>query len=273
MRSPTQKSTPPALPAYFVALLTAVALMLTAVGFLTSCGPLPDRETMTRLQEAQKAFLAADEADDYLQVAALYQEVLDGGFMNGAVLVNQGNAFMRAGRPGMAVAAYRQAERLRARDPYLKANLDLALGPNEAPVRKTVIDHLFFWQTWLGYHEKFHAAAAAASLTLVLGLIGLALGRSALRRKITACALLVALLLCASAALDWYRNDVLRHGVIIENEVVARKGNAESFAPAFSEPLAEAAEFVVEEDRGDWLRIELPLGQQGWVRKENVAVY
>ena len=45
-----------------------------------------------------------------------------------AVLYNQGNAWMRAGATGRALAAYRQAQRYRPRDPYLAANLQNALA-------------------------------------------------------------------------------------------------------------------------------------------------
>ena len=62
----------------------------------------------------------------------MYQAILDRGYVSGVVLYNQGNAFMRAGQRGRAVAAYRQARRYLGPDPFLEANLAYALG-NQPP--------------------------------------------------------------------------------------------------------------------------------------------
>jgi len=239
---------------------------------LTSCGSGPDKAVSRKLQEAQAAFLDAASPGDYLSVAALYQEVLDKGFMNGAILFNQGNAFMRAGQKGRAVAAYRQAIRYRARDEYLKSNLELALGPNASRSARSLVDHVFFWQEWLSFPEKIHAATAACALALLLALAGLVRKAHGLRRALGWALFLASLLLVASAALDWYRHDLIRHGVVVVEEATARKGNAESFAPAFSEALTEGAEFTLREERGDWLHIELDAGS-GWIEAHDAVVY
>ena len=55
-------------------------------------------------------------------------------------------------------------------------------------------------------------------------------------------------------------------------EVVARKGNAESYEPALNEKLPEA-EFRLLERRGDWLLIRLAGGQEGWIADRAAAVF
>ena len=57
---------------------------------------------------------------------------LDRGQISGAVLYNQGNAFMQAGQRGRAIAAYRQARRYLGPDLFLEANLAYALGNQPA---------------------------------------------------------------------------------------------------------------------------------------------
>jgi len=253
--------------------LVLFAACLAAALALSSCDRGPDRDVSRKLQEAQTAFLEAASPEDYLHAAALYQETLDSGFFNGAVLFSQGNAFMRAGEPGRAVAAYRRAERCRGRDADLRANLELALGTSAPPDDRTLLDHFFFWQKWLSYAETFRAAAAAAGVTLVLALWRLLAGSSALRRSAVLAGLFLTFLLSASAALEWYRYDVVGRGVVVADEAVARKGNAESFAPAFRSPLKEGTEFTVREERGDWLRIRLRGGPEGWIRKDAASLY
>ena len=58
----------------------------------------------------------------------MYQSLLDRGIRSGAILYNQGNAFMKAGHRGQAIAAYLEAKRYLPRNPYLDANLRFAQG-------------------------------------------------------------------------------------------------------------------------------------------------
>jgi hypothetical protein len=253
--------------------MIGVFFLVLLAATLISCGPVPEQDVSLSIQEARAAFHQAETPGDCLHVAALYEEVLAGGFINGAVLLSQGNAYMRGGRKGLAVASYRRAERYLARDPHLQNNLELALGGKAAPQKRTLLDHLFFWQNWLSSPEKYRAAAAAAGVTFLLALMGLFVRRSRIRRTLTAAAFFVSLLLCASAALDWYRFDVTRHGVVVAGEVEARKGDSDTFARAFSRKLEEGTEFTLLEERGDWILVRLVGGPEGWIPKETSRIY
>ena len=79
--------------------------------------------------------------------------------------------------------------------------------------------------------------------------------------------------LAASAAYDWFRFETIRRGVITADGVVARKGNAESYEPAFTQPLPEGTEFQLLERRDDWLLIRLPGAKEGWVTSDRAVVY
>ena len=76
-----------------------------------------------------------------------------------------------------------------------------------------------------------------------------------------------------SAAYDWQRFDNTRHGVVIQAQTIARKGNGPSYEPAFEEPLGEATEFRLAEQRGDWLLIRLPGGGEGWIEQKAAVTY
>lgn len=248
-------------------------ILLLAALTLAGCGG-PDLEVAKKFQAAQESFARAASPDDFLHAAAQFQEVLDAGVVSGAVLYDQGNAYMQAGKRGLAIAAYRQAQRYRPRDPFLDANLRLALGDAAAAEEKRPLAEVFlFWQSWLSQPEKFHLAGAAAFVTFLLALAALfAPGRGALRKAALA-GLGLTLLFCISAAYDQARCEPGRRGVIAVAEAVARKGNGASYEPAFTEPLREGAEFGVLEERGGWLLIRLPGGLEGWVVREQAAVY
>jgi len=59
--------------------------------------------------------------------------------------------------------------------------------------------------------------------------------------------------------------------VILDSEVVARKGNGLIFAPAFTYPLHEATEVRVLEERSSWVLIQLSNGEYGWVPKRSIG--
>ena len=249
--------------------LSLVVCLILVVG----CAPTPDMEVVQQFQAAQQAFDNAETEDDFLRVASLYQAILDGGCQSGTVLYNQGNAFMRAGQRGRAIASYRQAQRYRPRDPFLDHNLNYALGAPARNARRSTIDYFLFWQDWLSYAAKFQLLAIAALVTFAIGIAAIVFRGRFRLAYVGWVGLALTILLASSAAYDWYRFDVLEHGVVVASEVVARKGNGESYAPAFTQPLSEGTEFLVNEHRGDWVLIQLAENQEGWVRREDVVVY
>ena len=246
-----------------------------AVFFLllfSGCTKSVDVDLARKFQSAQQAFDDGRKPEDFAKVAALDQEILDRGGVSGAVLYNQGNAWMRAGQPGRAVAAYRQAQRYFPRNRYLEENLRSALGRDAPATRRPVIETILFWQNWLSYPEKFYLAAAAALATFVVAAAGLFTARHMLRRIVWA-GLLLTFVLAFSAAYDWRRFDGVRHGVVTQQDTVARKGNAASYEPAFNGALREATEFELVEARGDWLLIRLPGDGEGWIEEKAAVTF
>jgi hypothetical protein len=237
------------------------------------CAPTPDMDVVQQFQAAQQAFDNAETEDDFLRVASLYQAILDRGCQSGAVLFNQGNALMRAGQRGRAIASYRLAQRYRPRDPFLDHNLTYALRTPAGGARRSTIDYFLFWQGWISYAAKFQLLAIAALATFAMGVAAIVFNGRFRLAYVAWAGLALTILLAASAAYDWYRFDVLEHGVVVAPEVVARKGNGESYAPAFTQSLPEGTEFLVNEHRGDWVLIQLPGNQEGWVRRDDVLLY
>ena len=247
-------------------------LILPCLVLLSGCGRPLDLDSARIFQDAEKAFAEAKSPADFLKAAALEQEILDRGQVSGAVLYNQGNAFMRAGERGRAIAAYRQARRYLGPDPFLEANLAYALGNPPAARRRPLVEHLLFWQDWISYPAKFSLAAAGVAVAMLLA-AGLLWVRRRWLVRLTVAATAVSLLLIASAAYDWYRYEWKIHGVIVRKQTVARKGNAESYEPALTAALDEGAEFDLVEHRGDWLLIRLAGDQEGWVPDTAAVVY
>jgi hypothetical protein len=240
---------------------------------IAGCGGDADMEVARIFQDAQQTFDRADRPEAFLKAAAFYQQILDRGVASGAVLYNQGNAYMQAGQRGRAIAAYRQAQRYRPRDPYLEANLRYAMGP-EPPVaqRRPIVQYVFFWQDWLSYAEKFYLVGASALIAFGLGLVAVYTRRE--RWTLVALgSVVLTLILGLSAGYDWWRFDAMEHGVVVRAKIVARKGNGESYQPAFTAPLAEGTEFIVTDRRPGWVLARLGAGQEGWIAEDAAVVY
>ncbi|MEQ8768722.1 MAG: hypothetical protein RL885_32745 [Planctomycetota bacterium] len=238
---------------------------------LVGCAPSADLEIQRQFEDAQRAFDRAETPEDFRVAAAAYQDILDRGFVSGIVLYNQGNAFMRAGEPGRAVASYRRAQRYLPREARLQSNLDIAKG-GEAEKPGGLSSQLLFWQNRLSPHEKLWIAAALWIVTFTLALLAIWRRRRSLVLP-SWIALELAVVLSGSSAWDWFRFERTEHGVLVEDEVVARKGNGVSYQPAFKEPLPETTEFTVLEKQNGWLHIRLEGHLEAWVEEDAVVTY
>lgn len=251
--------------------LTALPWILAAAGCGRPAAGVP-QDILLEFDEANREFLSAETEADYARAAARYQAIVDRGIESHVVLYNLGNAWMRASEPGRAIAAYRRAERLAPRDPLIAANLELALAEVAAPrPERTLAERLVFWQRWMSLAEKTWAVTCLLAAAVALGAVGRVSGRAWADRIALACGLL-AVLMGLSLALDVHDRSRGR-GVVVGDEVVARKGAAESYAEAFTEPLREGMEFRVLERSGDWIHVELAGGLDGWIPQADVETY
>lgn len=257
--------------------VVATASLLACSIMLGGCGKAPDLEISKKFQEAEQAFANAANAVDFSRAARLNEQIGSAGFVSSAALYNQGNAWMRAGETGRAIAAYRQAQRYRPRDPYLEANLRNALvasGSSADVLPETgIAGFVFFWQNWISYREKFVVTTVLLAATLLLSLIGQLMRRPFVLRRCGIVAGLAAVIFAVSAIWDWQRFDGTVHGVVAAESAIARKGNAESYDTAFKEPLGRGAEFVVEERRQGWIRARVGDAGSGWLSERDVIVY
>lgn len=249
-------------------------LPVVALCLIAGCGEAPDLETSRRFQSAEESFSSAQSTADFARAAGQYDEILAGGFVSGTVLYNQGNAWMRAGNKGRAIASYRQAKRFRPRDPYLDANLRNALNETAtAESEPSAIDYVFFWHNWLSYHEKFLLTTMTLAAVLSLIIVAqLGVQRSLFRRLAFAGGAFL-LLAMISTARDWHSIEQTTHGVVVVDECTARKGNSKNYKPAFTQPLNEGTEFTVIERRGDWLHVSLDQSGEGWLLARDVVTY
>ncbi|MDP7008716.1 MAG: hypothetical protein QGI78_04000 [Phycisphaerales bacterium] len=260
-------------------------IMYLAIVLLTSAADLqlnPAQQEAV-LQEAHVAYgtgvslqtadpVAAKES--FRRSAERFEVLVDDGIENGRLWYNLGNAHLQAQEVGKAIAAYRVAKRFLPSDGRVRANLQHARSLVKNAIsnsdRKSSLQLLAFWHTSLPTNARLVLAMTCWSIfwgvLCVRFFIPLPGFKSA---SVISGIGAIALGVSVSIDLADTHND---EGVLVSNEVIVRKGNGDSFAPMFQEPLYEGVEFTIIEQRTDWLHILLPNGSSGWIQEVDAQV-
>ena len=195
----------------------------------------------------------------------MYEQVLAAGARTANVYFNLGNAWFKAGEPGRAVAAYRHAQQFDPRDSDLLANLEFVrkkTGAEEKPALWMRIVRFLTPNEW--------AAIAALSFWSLFAV--LALGEVQPKRKLRGTLYVTALLTVlfgAGTGGAVYDALVLRHGVVVAREAPVRFGPLLDSQVAFQ--LADGAEIVITDSKGDWLQVRDAAGRRGWIKQSEVS--
>jgi len=193
----------------------------------------------------------------------------EGGIRNGRLFYNIGNAYFRRGELGKAILYYKRAERLIPTDSNLRQNLEYARSLRqdkiEEKIERRFLGTLFFWHNDLSLKTKFILFVVFFNTLWLLAVITLFFKKN-LTLKVGICgAGILAAALLLSLSIDSFSRQKMKEGVIISAEVVARKGDGESYQPSFKDPLHQGTEFTILEKRSGWWHIRLPDGRECWI--------
>ena len=251
-----------------IAILTLWASLLAAATAPPVTAPTAPRAADPLPAEAWVRAKTAYQQSDYRSAIELYRGLLDRGHDGGHLHYNLGNAYLRNGELGRAIASYLRARARMPRDEDLRANLEFArqtardaIAPPEPPA---LLATLFFW------HFAFSRAELAwlvVAINLLLwSTMGLRLWRPVLPGAKGAVAMLLVLLLATggSLAVRYLRPD--RTVVVVPQEIPAHAGPDENTVTRFK--LHAGSELRLRARRDGWLRIALPDGEQGWIRAD-----
>ena len=237
------------------------------------------------------AWLSAQDADSLWNQAVKdyteenYQEALAGftaleadGYVSGELYYNIGNCYYKLGNClGQSILYYERALKL---DPsYEDAQVNLAIA------REYTLDRIdevpeFILLTWIKAFRDTVSSDAWAWIALVLFLVTAVMvllfrfgGSPALRK--TAFALAVAALLMTIISAVFAFN--LRSGLESDGEaVVTVPVSSVKSSPGSTDQslfiLHEGTKVAVMDSLGEWFRIELSDGRQGWLEAEDVEI-
>ena len=263
--------------------LVAAALLLAAAVTMHPCGlsaadALSREELARHLESAEQAFRLGAELDETSPVRAReqYERALlhyeriarEEGVRNGKLYYNIGNTYFRMGDVGRAILNYKRASRYMPGDENVKANLEYARSRRidrvELEESERIFKTLFFLHYDVPLGIKLTVFTALFALVWIVAVFRLFLDLPVLKMLIVIPAVVGGLFL-ASIAVESVGAARNPEGVVTAREVVARKGDAETYQPSFTEPLHAGTEFVLLEERPGWFHVELEDGSRCWI--------
>lgn len=216
--------------------------------------------------EAQKAY----DRGHFAAAAAAYEALAARSPGSAALHYDLGNALLKAGRTGPAVAAYLRAFELQPRDADIRHNLDYALrlgGEELVPAGVPGPLFLLFHLLSRGELAGLQWLLLWAWLLLASAWLWRPEARARVRGPLTAALCLwglTALWLLARRGLE-----PRELGVIVAARAEIRSGPGESFPVAFTAPEGRRVEVL--ESSGEWVEIGvLKEGARGWAPRSAV---
>lgn len=235
------------------------------------------------LDAANRAFEQALASHDTQEAQVQYQQAIDGferleadGVHNAKLYYNLGNAYFLRGDLGRAILHYRRGLRLEPGNRRLQANLYYARGQRidqfDTNERHPLVSRLLFWHDDLNVSAQA-TVALVGFLLMWAGACTHVFWRQPFLLWLSASGALLCLLFAASTWVEHRQHVTARHGVVVAAESSVRKGNGESYALQFPQPLHPGAEFAVLETRRAWLYVRLENGATGWIRQAQAILW
>lgn len=224
-------------------------------------------------QQANQAY----QDGDYQEAIRLYQQILQSGVINGAVLYNLGNAYFKDNQLGRAILFYERAKRLLPRDQDVAANLALA---NQLTVDKISVEKGSFWIRWftwparaLNISELSWVSFGLYMITAALVVTGIWVRKTGIRKKILVIGLITGLLFVvagASLAGNIYQQRRVPKAIVLTPVVDARSGPGHEYTKIFT--VHEGTKVRIRQEREGWNLISLPNGLGGWVPGDTAEI-
>ncbi|HEV7731089.1 MAG TPA: BatD family protein [Candidatus Binatia bacterium] len=210
----------------------------------------------------------------YAEAAAAYEQVAAGGVGSAPLWFNLGNAWLKAGDVGRAIAAYERARRLAPRDPDVQANLRFAREEAKVeavapPLAARLLVPLAFWAT----SDELLVLASVAWwvlwLLLAAGRLWPRQQRAATRAAIVAGLVLV----IAGSAAAWRISAVdARQAAVVTagKDVTVRFEPSESGTAHFEAPPGTLLDVLGVRDA--WVQVARDDGVRGWIERSALTM-
>ena len=223
-------------------------------------------------QSIQKEFEKSYDASDYKN-AIIFMEQKIQNEPNGTNYYNLGNAYYKNHELGKAFASYLKARELSPLDSDVKANINFLkekLLDSLETEYVTTADMFFFWNFFINKKTSI-LIFFILSASFLLSVFALLTFKPKTSFKVVALVLFVCTLIWGGSSFVKY-NHMSWTAVINETVDVKSSPNLDS-STLFS--LHEGAPLMIQDKlyEGNWYKIKLSDGKEGWIQKDELWVY
>ncbi len=240
--------------------------LLIAFGFIQ--GTIVNVDDLS--QEAATAYANGD----FQGAAKLYQQMIDEGTRNAQIYFNLGNAYYQLHDLGRSLLNYRRAEQLIPRDEDLQLNIARVRAQRIDPSLAYIGlgDQIAQWSSsWLSNSEAVELMFVLWWITC--GSLSIYWLFSRWRKWARSGAIISCLILIFVGAVGGTRIIVENSSpsaIIVSENVSVLTGSDSQYMEIFE--LHAAGEVRIMERQNDWVRVQLPDLQEGWVKADAIEV-
>lgn len=214
---------------------------------------------------------------DYKEAVALYKEIEERGYVSYKLYYNMANSYYKLQEDGLAILYYSRALKLNPANEDIKTNLEIA---RLKTLDKIEVIPEFILASWLRrFRNTFSSDAWAMAALVLLAIAALLLlvykrGDSITARKISFIFSMVLLFFTILAVTFSFtlRNDAVAADSAIVLLPVSNVKSAPNDTGNNLFILHEGTQVEILESVGQWSRIELQDGRQGWMLSSDFEV-
>lgn len=251
----------------FLLCISIGELIASDISEISEIGPA------TAWDEAEALFQQAAQAESgsvaavalYSNAALKFESVAKEHYRPGRAWYNAGNAWFEAGELGRSIAAYLHARIYRPFDNKVSGSLQAARALRVERIKSDDGNRVTHWPLrWV--------KAAFVTLFLLLALSVLLQLRYRERWSLILLSVISLLVLGCFVLLLYSKTNQGKQGVLIAQEILARKGPGYHYTNAFNEPLHNGLEFDLIEVRDEWCLVSLKDGRECWIPERLVSM-
>jgi tetratricopeptide (TPR) repeat protein len=214
---------------------------------------------------------------EFQQAIEHYQKIIDAGFESGRLYYNIGNCYYKLDEIGYAILYYEKAKKILPNDSEVGLNLELA--------RLKVIDRVempsrFFLFEWWDAIKDFYSIPQLTRLTIIFYIFTavifvafLFLKRDRIRRvvlSIFVISLISTLFIGYVLFSNIHERNINQYAILLSQSVNVLSAPEENSTDVFI--LHEGVKIKLEDEIGDWIKIVLPDGKSGWIKRDRIGI-
>lgn len=249
------------------------SLLMTMLGLFWAIGLSAKAELPTNWTKASEAY----QDKQYAEALRLYEGFIEDGYASAALFYNMGNAYYRQDKIGLAILYYEKALKLSPRDAAVRANLDLAQSQQVDQIQALPSFFLDRWQQSLQSIFSSNTWSILGLLLLWTGVGGLIFWLLAAERTQRKRGFIIGATLLVLSIIPFYlsagRASFERNpgtAILLEAEYGLRTAPEEESTVIL--PLHEGVKVAIIDRIGEWMKVQLQDGAQGWLPEEALGM-